>query len=126
MFGSDFSMLPSLANPGKILGVSYGAHAADSGLDWPEDPIVFLRTGCASVVHSEPMVGPRCPVQLDWGASWWRLVGIRARHMSQGRALDAGTGSMAARFAATRYGRRSEHWARTSMEPSVSCRPTRS
>src|SRR4029434_3633936 len=56
---SDEVRLPSRVLPSKVVcvGKNYAAHAAEFGMEVPEEPLVFLKPSTA-------VIGPRDPIRL--------------------------------------------------------------
>ena len=86
----DIEYLPPLANPGKIIciGVNYQDHAAESGHELPDYPIVFLRVGTTFVGHGQPLIRPLSSEQFDYEGEMVAVIGKAGRHIPKERAHD--------------------------------------
>ncbi len=86
----DFEYLPPLAHPGKIIciGVNYKDHAAESGHELPDYPIVFLRVNSTLVGHDQPLIRPLSSEQFDYEGEMVAVIGKAGRHIPKERAHD--------------------------------------
>jgi 2-keto-4-pentenoate hydratase/2-oxohepta-3-ene-1,7-dioic acid hydratase in catechol pathway len=85
------AVLPPIARPGKIVAVgrNYAEHAAEQGVETPDDPILFTK-------YSSSVVGDRADIvwrasdttQVDYEAELAVVIGRLARDVSVERALD--------------------------------------
>lgn len=66
--------------PGKIVGIglNYRAHAAESGLDEPEVPVVFAKFGSSLIGPGAPIVIPREETRPDYEGEVAVVIGRRA------------------------------------------------
>lgn len=79
---------PPVPRPSKILaiGLNYRGHAEESGLDLPEQPVVFTKLPSALCGPTDDIVIPGGRTRVDWEAELVLAVGRRGRHV---RAADA-------------------------------------
>src|SRR5215210_7573033 len=65
---SDVTLLAPVPRPRAIFGIglNYAAHAAESGRDLPESPIVFMKLPASSVPPSGPVRCPSVVRRLDY------------------------------------------------------------
>lgn len=87
---ADLTYAPVVPNPGKILcvGLNYRKHAAESGMDAPEYPVLFSKFNNALAAPNEDI-----PLQADWGAVDYEaelgvVMGRTARNVTADEALD--------------------------------------
>ena len=68
---------PPVPRPSKILalGLNYRAHAEESGLQPPEEPVVFTKLPSALVGSTDDIVIPDGRVRVDWEAELVVCVG---------------------------------------------------
>ena len=80
--------------PGKIVcvGMNYRDHAAESGVEVPETPVLFAKWTSALIGPNEPIVLPPGFDQVDYEAELGVVIGRRARGLETGSALDAVAG----------------------------------
>jgi len=70
------------------IGLNYSDHSAESGMPIPKEPIVFLKaTSCISGPYDNVML-PKDSVKSDLEVELGVVIGRRARHVSESRALD--------------------------------------
>ncbi len=81
---------PPLALPGKIIaiGLNYEDHAAETGADIPEKPIVFAKYPNTIIGPGAPIRIPPITEQVDYEAELGVVIGARARDVSEAEALD--------------------------------------
>lgn len=80
-----------IAKPGAVvcIGQNYAAHAAESGANPPERPIVFFKHPNTVVGPDDPIVLPPNSTATDWEVELAVVIGSRIR--SLGSASEAGT-----------------------------------
>jgi 2-keto-4-pentenoate hydratase/2-oxohepta-3-ene-1,7-dioic acid hydratase in catechol pathway len=83
-----------IETPGKIIcvGMNYRDHAAESGLEVPEQPVLFAKWPNGLVGPGEPIVLPPGCDQVDYEAELGVVIGARARGLGVDDALDAVAG----------------------------------
>jgi len=81
---------PTVWNPGKIIcvGLNYADHAAESSLEKPDYPVLFLRVATTLVGHEQPLIVPRCSEQFDYEAEMVVVIGKPGRDIGLSAALD--------------------------------------
>ena len=74
---------PPLADPGKIvcIGVNYRAHANESGLDEPSEPVMFLKTPDTMVGPNDEVLIPRRSTKTDYEVELAAVIGRTARYL---------------------------------------------
>jgi 2-keto-4-pentenoate hydratase/2-oxohepta-3-ene-1,7-dioic acid hydratase in catechol pathway len=92
----EVELLPPVPDPSKIvcLGLNYGAHAAEAGLEPPDSPTFFAK-------FRNALAGPRATVELphasdkvDFEAEVAFVIGRRASRVAENDALDHIAGYM--------------------------------
>jgi len=73
-----------VARPGKVLaiGLNYRDHAAESGLEPPAEPVVFMKATSAVVGPNDPILIPRGSLKTDWEVELGVVIGHTARYLS--------------------------------------------
>jgi acylpyruvate hydrolase len=84
---SDVTLLAPVPRPGKIicLGHNYHDHAGGA---LPEYPTFFSKYASTVIGPGQPIVLPRLSSQVDNEAELACVIGRRARHVAQDRALE--------------------------------------
>ena len=79
----DIHLGPPVPRPQKIIaiGLNYRAHAEESGLSLPEEPVVFAKLPSALAGPTDDIVVPAGRVRVDWEAELVVVVGRRGRHI---------------------------------------------
>ncbi|AWM28254.1 fumarylacetoacetate hydrolase family protein [Sinorhizobium fredii] len=79
-----------VAGSGKFLciGLNYADHAAESGLEVPPEPVVFMKATSAIVGPNDNVIIPRGSVATDWEVELGVVIGKKAKYVSQAEAMD--------------------------------------
>ncbi|MDZ7281849.1 fumarylacetoacetate hydrolase family protein [Sphingomonas sanguinis] len=79
-----------VARPGKFvcIGLNYRAHAAESNLPIPAEPVVFGKWSSAVVGPNDDVEIPRGSEKTDWEVELGVVIGTRGRYLSQDEALS--------------------------------------
>jgi len=79
-----------VGNIGKFLciGLNYSDHAAETGADIPEHPILFFKANSAIVGPNDPVDKPRGSTHTDWEVELGVIIGTAAKYVSEEDALD--------------------------------------
>ena len=74
---------PPIARPGVVLciGLNYAAHAAESGVAVPEEPVIFYKAPNTVVGPSDDLLIPRGSSKTDWEVELAVVVGQTARYL---------------------------------------------
>jgi len=75
---------------GKIVcvGLNYADHAAESGMDVPKEPVLFLKATTSLTGPNDPVTIPRGSVKTDWEVELGVVIGKRASYVEQADAMD--------------------------------------
>jgi 2,4-diketo-3-deoxy-L-fuconate hydrolase len=81
---------PPIRRPSKIIciGLNYRDHAAESSLDIPKEPVVFMKATTSLVGPNDPVMIPKNAEKLDWEVELAVIIGRTARHVTKAQALD--------------------------------------
>lgn len=81
---------PCVAGTGKFIciGLNYADHAAESGLDVPPEPVIFMKATSAICGPNDPIIIPRGSEKTDWEVELAVIIGKRAKYVSESDALD--------------------------------------
>ena len=98
--GLDFSTLPELSRnerlgtpvgrPGKVIcvGLNFKDHAAESGMEEPQEPVLFFKASTALCGPEDALILPKNSSKVDWEVELAIIIGRRASYVSEDRALD--------------------------------------
>ncbi|MBP2232721.1 2-keto-4-pentenoate hydratase/2-oxohepta-3-ene-1,7-dioic acid hydratase in catechol pathway [Azospirillum agricola] len=70
------------------IGLNYSDHAAETGLPVPTEPIIFLKPTTAICGPNDDTIQPPHSTRLDWEVELGVVIGRKARHVPEERALD--------------------------------------
>jgi 2-keto-4-pentenoate hydratase/2-oxohepta-3-ene-1,7-dioic acid hydratase in catechol pathway len=93
---TDPEPLPPVPDPEKIvcIGLNYGAHAAEAGIDPPEVPTFFAKFRNALAAPGARVQLPAASDKVDYEAEVAFVVGRRCKEIDPGDALEAIGGYM--------------------------------
>lgn len=92
-------LLAPLACPGKVMcvGQNYAAHAAESNVEAPAEPIFFSKFGSSVTGPNDPILLPKAaPRRVDYEAELAVVIGRRGRDIPEAAAMDFVAGYMVA------------------------------
>jgi 2-keto-4-pentenoate hydratase/2-oxohepta-3-ene-1,7-dioic acid hydratase in catechol pathway len=81
---------PCVTGTGKFIcvGLNYSDHAAESGLEVPPEPIIFMKATSAICGPNDPIIIPRNSEKTDWEVELAFVIGKRAKYIAEEAALD--------------------------------------
>ena len=79
-----------LVRPSKIVcvGLNYAQHATESGMDVPEEPVLFFKASSAIVGPYDPIVIPKGSLKTDWEVELAVVIGKKASYVNEEDALN--------------------------------------
>jgi 2-keto-4-pentenoate hydratase/2-oxohepta-3-ene-1,7-dioic acid hydratase in catechol pathway len=79
-----------VGNIGKFMciGLNYADHAAETGADIPEHPILFMKANSAITGPNDDVVMPRGSTKTDWEVELGVVIGKAAKYVSEEDAPD--------------------------------------
>ena len=79
-----------LVRPSKIVcvGLNYAQHAAESGMNVPEEPVLFFKASSAIVGPYDPIVIPKGSLKTDWEVELAVVIGRKASYVNEEDALN--------------------------------------
>ncbi len=79
-----------LSRPSKIVcvGLNYAKHANESGMEAPEEPVLFFKSSSAIVGPYDPIIIPKGSEKTDWEVELAVVIGKEASYISESEALD--------------------------------------
>ena len=88
--GDDVRLGPPLIRPSKIVcvGLNYAKHAKESGMDIPEEPVLFFKATSAIVGPNDPIIIPKESEKTDWEVELALVIGKKASYVSEKDALN--------------------------------------
>lgn len=81
---------PCVTGVSKVVcvGLNYRAHAAESGLPEPAEPVLFMKATTSICGPNDPVQMPRGATKLDWEVELGIVIGRTARYVDQADAFD--------------------------------------
>ena len=85
----DVRLGPPVAATGKLIciGLNYADHAAESGMDVPPEPVIFMKATSAICGPNDPIVIPRGSQKTDWEVELAVVIGRSAKHVAESEAM---------------------------------------
>ena len=79
-----------VGNVGKFIciGLNYADHAAESGMELPNEPIIFAKATSAICGPNDDIEIPRGSEKTDWEVELGVVIGKHAKYVSEEDALD--------------------------------------
>lgn len=87
---NDGRIGPCVGNVGKFIciGLNYADHAAESGLEVPPEPIMFMKATSAICGPNDDVIIPRKSEKTDWEVELGVVIGKEAKYVSEEDAMD--------------------------------------
>jgi 2-keto-4-pentenoate hydratase/2-oxohepta-3-ene-1,7-dioic acid hydratase in catechol pathway len=81
---------PCVAGTGKFIciGLNFADHAAESGMNVPPEPVIFMKATSAIVGPDDDILIPRGSQKTDWEVELGVIIGRKAKYVSQDEAMD--------------------------------------
>lgn len=86
----DFLFEACVGRPSKIIcvGLNYARHAKESGMEIPQEPILFFKSTTAICGPNDPVIIPKNSEKTDWEVELALIIGKKASYVSEKNALD--------------------------------------
>lgn len=83
----EVKILPPVS-PSKVIcvGLNYRDHAAELGMDIPDEPVIFLKPPTAVIGHGDAIVYPAMSSEVDHEVELAAVISERARRVDSGEA----------------------------------------
>lgn len=91
---ADIRVGPPIRRPSKIVcvGLNFRDHAAESGMEVPREPVIFLKATTSLVGPNDPVVIPRGGTKLDWEVELAVVIGRTARYVEPAAGFECVAG----------------------------------
>jgi 2,4-diketo-3-deoxy-L-fuconate hydrolase len=85
---------PCVGSVGKFIciGLNYSDHAAESGMAFPSEPVVFMKATSAISGPYDHVQLPKDSIKSDWEVELGVVIGSKAKYVSQEDALSCVAG----------------------------------
>jgi len=86
----DVRLGPPICRPSKIvcIGLNFRDHAAESGMEIPNEPVIFFKSTTSLVGPNDPLVIPKNGTKMDWEVELAVIIGKRALYVGKDQALN--------------------------------------
>ncbi|OCX64602.1 2-hydroxyhepta-2,4-diene-1,7-dioate isomerase [Thioclava sp. SK-1] len=87
---ADTRLGAPVAKIGKVIciGLNYADHAAESGMEVPAEPVIFMKATSAICGPNDPTEIPQGSEKTDWEVELGIVIGTRAKYVPAGQAMD--------------------------------------
>ena len=81
---------PCVGAVGKFIciGLNYSDHAAESGMEVPKEPVVFMKATSSIIGPNDDVMLPRNSTKVDWEVELGVVIGAEAKYVEESQALD--------------------------------------
>jgi len=81
---------PCVAGVGKLIGIglNYSDHAAETGMEVPPEPVVFMKATSSITGPNDTIVLPRGSVKSDYEVELAVVIGTPGKYIDETNALD--------------------------------------
>ena len=81
---------PPVAGTGKFIciGLNYADHAAESGMQVPPEPVIFMKATSAICGPNDPIIIPRGSEKTDWEVELAVIIGQPAKYVDEADAMS--------------------------------------
>lgn len=85
----DTRLGPPVARPSKIIciGLNYSDHAAESNMQLPQEPVIFLKATSAICGPYDNLIIPKNSKKTDWEVELALVIGKKASYVEEKEAL---------------------------------------
>jgi len=81
---------PPVSRPGKIvcIGLNFRDHAAESGQQAPQEPVIFFKATSSLAGPNDDLVIPKGATKVDWEVELAVVIGRKACYVDKERAME--------------------------------------
>ncbi|MGH8025712.1 MAG: fumarylacetoacetate hydrolase family protein, partial [Pseudoxanthomonas sp.] len=69
-------------------GLNYADHAAESGMQVPDEPVLFMKATSSIMGPNDDVIIPKNSVKTDWEVELGVVIGETARYVSEADAME--------------------------------------
>lgn len=70
------------------VGLNYSDHAAESGMQVPAEPVLFMKATTSITGPNDKVIIPKNSVKTDWEVELGVVIGTKAQYVSEEKALE--------------------------------------
>jgi ureidoglycolate lyase len=81
---------PCVDRVGKFIcvGLNYADHAAESGMQVPPEPVLFMKATSAIIGPNDDVIVPKNSTKCDWEVELGIVIGKEARYVEEADSID--------------------------------------
>lgn len=85
LINNEFRLGPPICRPSKIIcvGLNYARHAAESGMDIPEEPVLFYKSTSSIIGPFDDVIIPKFSNKTDWEVELAFVISKKAKNVSK-------------------------------------------
>jgi 2-keto-4-pentenoate hydratase/2-oxohepta-3-ene-1,7-dioic acid hydratase in catechol pathway len=86
----DVRLGPPIHRPSKIIciGLNFADHAEESGMEIPDEPVIFFKAPSALAGPNDDLVLPKGSTKTDWEVELAVIIGAEASYVSKAEAME--------------------------------------
>ena len=87
---NDISLAPCVDGVGKFVcvGLNYSDHAAETGMEVPKEPIIFMKATSAICGANDDIIIPKKSVKSDWEVELGVIIGKETKYIDESQSQD--------------------------------------
>lgn len=87
---SSIRLGPPISRPSKIIciGVNYREHVAESGVQVPREPVIFMKATSSLIGPNDTVVIPKNAKKLDWEVELAVVIGKKASYITKEESFE--------------------------------------
>tara|TARA_B100002003_G_scaffold244160_1_gene269717 strand:+ start:44 stop:886 length:843 start_codon:yes stop_codon:yes gene_type:complete len=84
------SIAPCVGEVGKFIciGLNYSDHAAETGMEVPKEPIIFMKATSAICGPNDDIIIPKNSLKSDWEVELGVIIGKEAKYINENQSQD--------------------------------------
>ena len=85
-----FTLAPCITGVGKFIciGLNYSDHAAETGMEVPKEPIIFMKATSAICGANDDIIIPKKSVKSDWEVELGVIIGKETKYINENQSQD--------------------------------------
>jgi len=90
LVNSEVSLAPCIGNVGKFIciGLNYSDHAAETNMEIPKEPIIFMKATSAICGPNDNIIIPKNSLKSDWEVELGVVIGKEAKYINEKQSQD--------------------------------------
>ena len=87
---NDMRLGPPVYKPSKIvcIGLNYAQHAKESGMELPQEPVLFFKATTSLVGPNDDLIIPKNSKKTDYEVELAVIIGSKASYVEENKAMD--------------------------------------